>query len=370
MKVLKGLFAYSLILIVGFAVIAGLLFGAMFLFPGFSLFDWCVIKEAKIRDQVDLSLGSRALNNEKVLNVNVDAGGYPVEITTFDDANYNYVRVIAVRDYIGLVKKQTNQLTGEKSTPNLVVETTFSGSADGKDFKNVVKDKVPENATITDVNVHADAVDSPMFFYNSSLIKVVLPSSAVRMDGKPVYINLNVKTTSGDVNTEGTTAKKASIEGAPVEKNVINFKNVDIQTTSGNVTLKHFNRETYRSEAGKWFYDSKVELDNLKLTTESGKYILFNHSEMKTQADIDALKKNGVTNDEALKLPELKINSTFEINSNKGDFVFRNVSGKELSIYGDNVKITANKLNLENKFVFTATNGIVEFGEIECKASG
>ena len=399
MKVFKGLIAYSIILIVVLAVVGGLLFGAMFLFPGFSLFDWCVIKNnTKTLTNVALNKtyqdniisyigtptfsgeGDMSVTNSNVLNINVNAGGYPVKITTYDDtsiAPMNIIRVAVQSNYFGMVKKQVNPITDVKFTPKPEVYVTVSGyDINRKEYFDDLDTYISKNSPegdptrfsnkylITSINVEVPEFESQLFSYSDSLIQIVLPTENFKkyaynaQDEKTnVYYNLNIKTTSGSVTTEGTIRKESEVVGRAAPRNILQIKNVDITTASGDVTLQHFQRgDMYVTEDNLcgYYYDDKVVLDSLKLTTENGKFYIFNNYYNYGKS----AKEHVLTLSDTSK--------TIEINANKGDFYFYDIKAP-INLYGNNIKISANNIDTcDTKFVFNSDNGIFKVNSISC----
>lgn len=399
MKVFKGLIAYSIILLIVLAVGGGLLFGAMFLFPGFSLFDWCVIKDNSksltnvalnrtYNDSIISYIGTPTFNtagelnvsNNNVLNINVNAGGYPVKISTYDDTNIapmNIIRVAVQTNYFGMVKKQVNPITDVKYTPRPEVYVSVSGyDIDKKEYFDDLSVYISKNAPdgdvdkfsnrylITSVNVEVPEFESQLFSYSDSLIQIVLPTENFKkyefnsQDSKTsVYYNLNIKTTSGNITTEGTVRKESEVVGRAAPRNILQVKNVDITTTSGDVTLQHFQRgDMYVTEdnLSGYYYDDNVVLDSLKLTTESGKFYIFNNNYNYSKGSKEHI----------LTLSNTK--NAIEINANKGDFYFYDIIAP-INLYGNNIKISANNIDTcDTKFVFNSDNGIFKVNSIDC----
>lgn len=282
MKIIKGVFTYTMLLIGAALIICMALVGCMFLFPNFKVFGWGIMFKS---NELASEVRSPELTAGATYTLDIDAKLHDVYIYQYSDSTPT-ISLQKFDDMFGIMKGSRDSYDGSvKFDP--VDATTYKVEA--KDIEGAILKR-------------------------SSKIVVYVPNGR--------SYKFNIKTTSGNINIDGSLREVAGKVKSATELNV---KGLNLETTTGSFSWSNVNRPS-----------NVVELENLSAKTQYGK---FNFS---------------LGDDVTIKGNE---NSKYYLECKRGEFTFNNVKVNEMHIEGNDVLVVANELNTVKSFYFNAPNG-------------
>ena len=312
MKVLKGIFIYTMLIIGAVFVVGILLLGGMYLFK-WSLFGY-TFKNINIQTDrfASININSFVHNGQAIENDNprikfvIDSGVYSVRIQP--DKEGSQINYYTVSDFTGFVKS-----TDKVYTP--AVTTSLSM----KDGCMIVNMKVanPEGAI--------------SFDKERNRIVIVVPEIFTKTESKKeISYYCDITTTKGSITLKNSVTDDNKFN-APLR-----VKSLVAKTETGNITLGGFDRDGNNAK-------TDVTLDNIILSTKRG---IFDFS----------------------SFTKLTIKEKFVLNSDKADYIFDTLVAKNgVEILGNNILLKANEITCENgDFVFKSASGGVQVGTINC----
>lgn len=324
MKVLKGIFVYTMVILGALLGVSILLIGAMYLFKlpvfGYRFLNINIQKEfynkidIKQYSYQDSNYLNDCLQNNNTYRVKfvIDAGDYAVRLLP-DDGLHNYINYYTMTDFTGLVKSDS-----KKYTANVITSTLID---DNKVL--VVNMKVVNpNGLIK-------------FDKDSNELVIVVPENISATSNDKNLFNFlydfEIKTTGGNIILKNSVNTDMSF-CAPLR-----VGSLSASTNKGNIVLGGFD---YVIESDKKVTNTSVTLDDLVLSTKGG--------------TID------FTNFE-----RLTINKKFVLESTKADYIFDNLTAnKGIEITGSNVLIKANEIKCNGDFVYKSETGGIEIGTL------
>lgn len=299
-KILKGVLVYSILILGALVVVGGATIGVMLLSSTgdkpLELFGYKAIFVSKVlRDDVGLSTEEFA--NNSVINININAGDYGVNVREFDTLT-NQVAVRKRDTVIGLYegefqKEVYTNVTRHKETIEIMGQPV----------------EVPLNEYTIDITV---VQPSGFMLYGGSYITVSLPSYA------DFVYNLNIVTTSGSVDIDGS---NDIIEGE-TDYNII-VGSLSVTTKTGDLSIFKINNAQSSQE-------NEMVLNTLYLSTGSGTFDLSN---------IDTVRLGSPSEENPIN-----------IISKRGKFVFNKV-------YGAMNMVGQDQMSLEAKEIYTSGFG-------------
>lgn len=314
MKVLKGIFIYTMLILGAVIAVSILLLGGMYLFK-WSLFGY-TFKNVNIQKDsfASINVENNGINATapKVKFV-IDSGAYAVRIQP-DSAN-TLISYYTMSDFTGFVKS-----TDKVYTPSV---TTTVGVNDENILQVNIKIATPEGWVKFDDEENRLVVVVPEFY-----------------DGKEIKYDVDINTTSGNIILKNSVDTKNNFD-APLRINSIVAK-----TESGNITLAGFEKELIRNKDDEIIGvkpSGYVELDNIQVTTKRG------------TLDFSSFD-------------QIKINEKLILNSGKADYIFdKLLAVKGVEISGDNILVKANEITCsDGDFVFKSPSGGVQVGTLNC----
>ena len=339
-KIIKGVALYTLVLIGILVLIAAFIFGLMFFIPSFTPFGWGAINisekhedwsenlSMKLQDgHVPYDNGTDSLYNKKMYDIEIDAGEFNVEIAPNEALNGSstqdaFLRMRTVRHVFGLVE-------GSKDINVVTKMEMYQQLSSGEiSYKFKIKVVHPTKGAIA---------------YKDSSLYIEVPTDAC--------FNISVKTTGGDIKI-GNIAEKVTTDAglfesgfdASLAEKGVKINDLTVQTKSGSCEFIPLGAVASAIDKNRAPLETKVQFSSLTLKTDGGK---FNFSNIKN-----------------LRVGNTSNLGVLLVDVNKGDISFNNVNAA-MVVLGDDVSITANKINTEgNPFSYRAKKGFFHIGEI------
>lgn len=319
MKVLKGIFVYTMVILGALLGVGILLIGAMYLFKlpvfGYRFLNINIQKEfynninvvgytIQTPSGTTLNFISDCIQENGTYRVKfiVDAGDYAVRLLP-DDGQHNYISYYTMTDFTGLVKTDSKKYTTTVNT------TTF----------------IDDNKVLV-VNMKvANPSGLVKFDDDSNELVIVVPEN---IDAVNYVYDFEIKTTGGNIILKNSVNTDMSF-CAPLR-----VGSLSASTNKGNIVLGGF--EYALDENGKKVANTSATLDDLVLYTKGGTIDFTNF-------------KN------------LTINKKFVLESTKADYVFENLTAASgMEITGNNVLVKAKTITCGGDFVYKSETGGLE----------
>lgn len=366
MKIVKGIFVYTMIALGIVVLLSLILLGAMFMFPKFKLFGYGFVYQKQATTQYALDTTTSGAYNlrkysdvDKIeINVTCDTG-YGVTIQPVESYDGN-LKIVRTDDYYGFYKGETNkptvtisepQKTGSVLTLDIAVGTPNGGIIYNENCGITIY--VPvfsttdtsecNNDTAYTYNLDLQTTTGNIILRNANLNELTTYFYPLKVD------SLNLSSTKGDITVSGITKE---ITYSPIESarktgtNEVTLSNFDVNTKGGNV----------------YFTDvPKLIIQNgISLTTNNGD---FNFADLEvTSGDFSLTNQNA---DIGLVANNITIcNGSFEYKSESGLFKITGtltlgIADEECSIYTSTAPIK----------IGTVTGGVLdilnEYGVVE-----
>ena len=347
MKIIKGIGIYTLLILGALLIFAVLIAGCMFIFPNFDVFGWKIMFRS---NQQVVNINTTELEVGKTYNVYIDAGVHNVSVYQFTDST-KFANIVKVDDMFGFYKGDYND-----------------------------KLVYPENAETKKYNIYVNtaSIDGAVLGRKSE-IKVYLPNSSS-------YV-LNIKTTTGNINIEGTG------KSATNSVHDLNVTGLDVETTTGDFKWANINSTPVKVATGAGA-EYKNELVDAIDTTAEG-YSADNYARYVFLSKLNAKTKTGkfdfslsnsdskntyiapavMGNDETVNFIDVITNGSkpagldnkidndkfgFYLSADRGDFTFNRIIATKLNIVGKDVLVRANEIATCKDFYFNVPNGYFE----------
>lgn len=310
MKVLKGIFVYTMIILGAILGVGIILIGCMYLFKmsvfGYRFMDINIKKNDFTTILLNKSVSDEEcfLDNKDDLTINfiIDAGNYTVRVVP-ESANSNYVSMYTLTDFTGLVK------TDKKSYNAIIKQNDVC-----KAGEVTISIKVVNPTGLINYN------------YDDNELVIIVPE---KYGEKNFQYNFNISTTGGNIILKNSVTDEGKFD-AP-----LNVKSLTASTNKGDITLGGFS--------------SKTE-DEVKVASDEA-----------TMEDLTLSTKGGTIDFTNFK--KFTIKERLVLESTKADYLFDTLNVKQgIEINGSNVLVKANIIDCGGDFVYKSDTGGLDIG--------
>lgn len=322
MKVIKGIFVYTMIIIGALLGVGILLLGSMYLFKievfGYRFLNVNISKQIYDNLLLNSYYSTSGGDNVKYLDsCKVDGKYYVKFVVNSDDYSIrfvpysegNYVSYYVMNDFTGFVKSSTKQFRA-------AVNITSSIDAN--------------NTLVFNVNV-SNPTGLLSFDKTESRIVIGVPE---KYNNAYFYYDMDLTTNKGNITLTNSVTSTNQFD-CP-----LNVNSLTASTNGGNITLGGFEREiddvASTDKVTVYKAKSTATLNGLVLTTKGG------------TIDFRDFKS-------------LTIRNKFVLESTKADYIFENLTAENgMEVLGTNVLLKANILTCNGDFVYKSDTGGIE----------
>lgn len=312
MKILKGIFVYTMIIL---GVIMGLgiiLLGCMYLFKmsmfGYKFLDINLKRNTFESIQLDIKeqqtsgstlsyLDDCVVDGKYNVKFVINAGNYTVRVLP-DSGQHSFISYYTISDFVGFVKTDTSSYKASVNTRYYINDDTL-----------IVDMKVSNPKGL----INFDATDNRLV--------IVVPE---KYNNKPFYYGFDITTTGGDIILKNSLTSDNKFD-APLRVSTLTAN-----TTKGNITLGGFESTIVDGEKEA---SSTATMQNLVLTTQGG--------------TID------FTNFKSFVIEKKLI-----LEATKADYIFEDLTVNDgMEVTGSNILIKANTITCNGDFVYKSDTG-------------